>query len=205
MSKRRARMGGTYRAMAAVTLGTLLATAALATGAAEPEPQAGLKVTVRREGVVPYLPHASYRISIQAPPEKLLEGWRCCWIEAFSRPTAKALSAQWQTSVAGNDPQVQLDANRSEHSLREVAPGRFEGNLWLSARQAAGSHTARIYIHLYQPQDGHATRIASQFLQDPFISVRFMYPHVPQPLPLRPGDVVPGAPPSQLPSLRSYY
>ena len=205
MSKRRARMGRLHHALAAVALGTLLATTPFATGAAEPEPHATLKVTVRREGVVPYLPHASYRISIQVPPERLLEGWRCCWIEAFSKPTAAALSAQWQTGVAGNDPQVQLDANRSEHSLREVAPGRFEGNLWLSARQAAGSHTARIYVHLYQLQDGYGPRIASHFLQDPFIAVRFMYPRMPQPLPLRPGDVVPGAPPSQLPSLRSYY
>jgi hypothetical protein len=185
--------------------------------AADREP---LQVTVRREGFVPYVPHARYRINIQVPQAKLLEGWRCCWLEAFSRPVAAQLSLQAQKTVAGNDVDVQLDAWRTESSIRELAPGLFEGELFLSSTQGWGNHAARIYVHLYQaaqgmdnaydPRTEHLrgpgrpdNRVADDFLRDPFITVRFMY--APRPLqpsfqpPLRPGDTVPGAPPSQLP------
>lgn len=198
-------------------LAMLLAALGISTAqAADREP---LQISVRREGFVPYMPHASYRINIKVPEAKLYEGWRCCWIEAFSRPVAAQLSLQEQKTVAGNDVDVQLDSGRTEASIRELAPGIFEGSLFMSSTQGWGSRAARIYVHLYQPLEGIDSqydprmeryrglgrpdnRVASDFLLDPFITVRFMYP--PRPLhpnqpPLRPGETVPGAPPSQLP------
>jgi hypothetical protein len=190
--------------------------AALGTGAAQAVDREPLQISVRREGFVPYVPHASYRINIKVPEAKLYEGWRCCWIEAFSRPVAAQLSLQEQKTVAGNDIDVQLDSGRTEASIRELAPGIFEGSLFLSSTQGWGSRAARIYVHLYQPAEGidspydprteryrglgrSDNRVASDFLLDPFITVRFMYPPRPVQPPLRPGDTVPGAPPSQLP------
>ena len=166
-----------------------------------------LQVQVRREGVVPYTPYASYRINIKVPESKLQEGWICCWIEAFSRPVAAMLSAQEQQPVAGNDEDVRLDSPRTEASLREVAPSVFEGSLYLSSTRGWGDRAARIYVHLYQPTPDYAgpawqaSRVASDFLKNPAITVRFRYPPraLPNLPPLRPGDTVPGAPPSQLP------
>lgn len=174
-------------------MGMLLAILGVSTAqAADREP---LQISVRREGFVPYMPHASYRINIKVPEAKLYEGWRCCWIEAFSRPVAAQLSLQEQKTVAGNDVDVLLDSRRTEASIRELAPGIFEGSLFLSSTQGWGSRAARIYVHLYQPAEG----VVNDFLLDPFITVRFMYPPRPVQPSLRPGDTVPGAPPSQLP------
>jgi hypothetical protein len=160
---------------------------------------ARLQVTVRREGFVPYMPHANYRISIQAPPELLAQGWRCCWIEAYSKPTAALLRKQWKKFVAGNEPNVLLDAARSEASLRQVGLGLFDGYLSLSSPKETGSHIARIYVHLYQAQDVYIERTAYEFLHAPFVTVRFMYaPNSPHDAPY-PRTTVPGAPLSQLP------
>lgn len=182
----------------------LLAWGTTTARAADYEP---LQVQVRREGVVPYTPYADYRITIKVPESKLVEGWTCCWIEAFSRPVAAMLSQQEQRPVAGNDVDVQLDSRRTEASLREVAPSVFEGSLYLSSTRGWGDRAARIYVHLYQPTPDYAgppwqgSRLASDFLKNPAITVRFMYPPraLPNLPPLRPGDTVPGAPPSQLP------
>ncbi|MBC7917429.1 MAG: hypothetical protein H7Y28_06440 [Rhodoferax sp.] len=191
--------------------------ATLGANAAPASDREPLQVSVWREGFVPYMPHASYRINVKVPQAKLQEGWRCCWIEAFSRPVATLLTSQEQRTVAGNDVDVQLDSERTEYSLRELAPGIFEGSLYLSSTQGWGSRAARIYVHLYQNAEGvdspydprteryrglgrQGNRVASDFLLDPFITVRFMYPPRPTQLPIRPGDTVPGAPPSQLPN-----
>ncbi len=178
-----------------------------------PTPTPVLKVNVRREGFVPYMPHANYRITIQVPEAKLQEGWRCCWIEAYPHAVAAVLARQEQKPVAGNDSDIQLDADRTETSLREMAPGIFGGDLFVASTQPWGSHTARIYVHLYQNANGAdgtayaepaqryrvpGNRIASEFLRDPAITVRFLYPPRPAQPALRPGDTVPGAPPSQL-------
>lgn len=192
----------------------LLAT--LGTSMAQTADREPLQVSVRREGFVPYMPHASYRINIKVPQAKLQEGWRCCWIEAFSRPVAALLSQQELKTVAGNDVDVQLDSERTEYSLRELAPGNFEGALYLSSTQGWGTRAARIYVHLYQSAEGvdsmydprteryrvlgrQGNRVANDFLLDPFITVRFMYAPRPAQPPLRSDGTVPGAPPSQLP------
>lgn len=203
------------QAMQGGLLGIVLL-ASLIAGPAHAADREALQVSVRREGFVPYMPHANYRITIQVPEAKLYEGWRCCWIEAFSRPVAAQLSLQEQKTVAGNDVDVQLDSERTESSIRELAPGIFEGTLFLSSTQGWGSRAARIYVHLYQPATGVEStpyeqrperyhglgrqdkRVAHDFLMDPFITVRFMYPPRPQPA-IRPDGTVPGAPPSQLP------
>lgn len=154
--------------------------------------QAGqkLRLSSRREGFNPYLAVASHLISIQVPEEALREGWRCCWIEAFSRETANALASQYGKSVVGNEPDVLFDAARTESSLRQVAPGIFSGYLALDSMRRTGSHAVRLYVHLYRLEDaGDASRyrpvlpqfdrsrerIARNFLDEPVLTVRFMY------------------------------
>lgn len=206
------RRGNTmHRGLLLLVLSATLGTSMAQTGDREP-----LQVSVRRESFGSYMPRAGYRINIRVPQAKLQEGWRCCWIEAYSRPVAALLSEQEQKTVAGNDANVQLDSERTESSLRELAPGIFEGALYLSSTQEWGSHAARIYVHLYQSADRvdspydprteryrglgrQGNRVASDFLLDPFITVRFMYSPRPAQPPLRSDGTVPGAPPSQLP------
>jgi hypothetical protein len=180
----------------------LLSTGACASSSAEETPLAGpqwastaqtgqkLRLSSRREGINPYLPGASHLISIQIPEEALREGWRCCWIEAFSRETANALSAQYGKTVFGNESDLIFDAARTESSLRQVAPGIFTGYLALDSVRRTGSHSVRLYVHLYRLEDaGDASfyrpvspqsdrsrdRIARNFLDEPVLTVRFMY------------------------------
>jgi len=180
--------------------------------AVQPLPAFGgekLRISTRREGINPYLPGANHLISIQVPEATLQEGWRCCWIEAFSLETARALSEQYRKPVQGNSPDVFLDAVRTESSLRQVAPGRFQGYLALQSSRHAGSHSAKLYVHLYRLEspDGAARyrapfpslergldRIARNFLEEPVLTVRFAYSQ---------GHDQAGrnqAPPSQLPN-----
>jgi hypothetical protein len=179
-----------------------------------------LRLSSRREGIIPYLPGASHRISIRVPEEAIRQGWRCCWIDAFSRETANQLSAHYRKTVAGNDADVMFDAARAEASLRQVAPGVFEGYLPLASSRRVGSHAARLYVHLYRHGVGDGTgdvmlpddaneysgalrgaafergryRYARNFLDEPVLIVRFAYaPH-------RASVDRAGAPPSQLPN-----
>lgn len=199
----------------------LLSSGACATSIAEETPLASpqaifstqsgqkLRLSSRRLGINPYRPGANYVVSIQVPTEALREGWRCCWIEAFSRETANALSAQYGRTIIGNDPEVIFDAARTESFLRQVAPGVFESTLALDSLHRTGSHAARLYVHLYRfadssdvpsdrslsPQfDRSRERVARNFLDEPVLTVRFMYAT---------RGAVPDriqAPPSQLPN-----
>lgn len=174
--------------------------------------QQKLRLSSRREGINPYQPGANRLISIQVPEQALREGWRCCWIEAFSRDTANALSAQYRKPVFGNEPDLIFDAARAESSLRQIAPGVFEGYISLQSARRAGSHSAHLYVHLYrlqeagdagdasryrsamQPFDRQRDRVARNFLDEPVLTVRFTY--------AASGALGGGtqAPPSQLPN-----
>ena len=149
-----------------------------------------LRLSTRLEGINLYLPGANHLISIQVPESALQEGWRCCWIEAFSLETARALSEQYRKPVYGNGPDVLLDSMRTESSLRQVAPGRFQGYLALQSPKRIGSHAAKLYVHLYRldnPDDAAQyrapfpsrerglERIARNFLDEPVLTVRFAY------------------------------
>lgn len=188
-------------AVAGFAMMALLSSGARANSSAEETPLASplavlsaqngqkLRLSSRREGINPYLPGASHLISIQVPEVALREGWRCCWIEAFSRETANALSTQYGKSVLGNEPDLIFDAARTESSLRQIAPGIFTGYLALDSMQRAGSHAARLYVHLYRLDAGEASRyrpvspqfdrsrerVARNFLDEPVLTVRFMY------------------------------
>ena len=163
-------------------------------GAAAPVPSQGgasLHLSSRREGAFPYLPNAAYVITIRVPEEASREGWRCCWIEAYSKETAKLLSAQYRKTVIGNDPDMIFDAARTEASIRQIAPGIYEGYLALGGTRIARNYAARLYIHLYRlvgPVDGLDVaqgemlfaarthdRVARNFLNEPVLNVRFMY------------------------------
>ena len=183
--------------------------------AAMPGENRTLMLSTRREGINPYLPGAYHVISIRVPEEALQQGWRCCWIEAFSRETAGALSAQYRKPVAGNDADLVFDAARTESLLRQVAPGIFEAPLMLGSVRRAGNHAARLYVHLYRSNDDTGSdtgqgsrpaglgqrspaaserhRFARNFLDEPVLTVRFMT----APAGAAQGDA--GAPPSQLP------
>jgi len=174
-----------------------------------------LRLSTRREGINPYLPGAYHVISIRVPEEALQQGWRCCWIEAYSRETAAALSAQYGKPVAGNDADLLFDAARTESLLRQVAPGIYEAPLLLGSARRAGNHAARLHVHLYRSDDGTGSeagqcsrpaglgqrspvtserhRFARNFLDEPVLAVRFMT----APAGAAPGGA--GVPPSQLP------
>ncbi|MBL8524743.1 MAG: hypothetical protein JNN20_13715 [Betaproteobacteria bacterium] len=175
-----------------------------------------LRVSSRREGIYPYLPGASYVISIRVPEQALREGWRCCWIDAFSRETANRLSAQYGKSVIGNEVDLVVDAAQAESSLRQITPDLFEGYVRLASIQRAGSHAARLYVHLYRTDGVSDTapayeygdprfsvrtsfvergryRYARNFLDEPVLTVRFAYPP-------NASSGRSGAPPSQLPN-----
>ncbi len=176
-----------------------------------------LRLSTRREGSNPQLPGAYHVISIRVPEEALLQGWRCCWIEAYSRETAAALSAQYGKPVAGNDADLLFDAARTESLLRQVAPGIYEAPLLLGSARRAGNHAARFHVHLYRSDDGTGSgtdtgqrsrlaglgprfpaaherdRIARNFLDEPVLTVRFMT------APAGPAPGGAGVPPSQLP------
>lgn len=197
---------------------TLAAPQARQASAAAPSTQK-LRLSSRREGIIPYLPGASYRISIRVPEEAIRQGWRCCWIDAFSRDTASQLSVQYRKTVVGNEADVILDAARAEASLRQIAPGVFEGYLPLASTRRTGSHAARLYVHLYRngigdgpgdvmlPDDGIENggsprgagyergryRYARNFLDEPVLTVRFAYAPNGTAVDRR------GSPPSQLP------
>ena len=177
-----------------------------------------LQIFQRREGFVPYLPGASYAITIRAPESALQQGWRCCWIEAYSVQAAAALSAEYGKPVRSNPPDLLFDSARTEASIRQIAPGSFTASLALGSARNEGSHLAQLYVHLYRPSTSGESpadedrgenrksafyeraryRVARNFLEEPALTVRFMY---------RPKDYQPSTadqirtpPPSQLPN-----
>ncbi len=159
--------------------------------------QSGMKLQIfqRRDGFVPYLPDASYAITIRAPESALQQGWRCCWIEAYSTQTATALSAEYGKPVRSNPPDVLFDSARTEASIRQIAPGSFTAYLALRSARNEGSHLAQLYVHLYRPSsDGESSaeedrgeirksaryeraryRVARNFLEEPALTIRFIY------------------------------
>lgn len=159
--------------------------------------QSGTKLQIfqRRDGFVPYFPDASYTITIRAPESALQQGWRCCWIEAYSTQTAAALSAEYRKAVRSNPPDVLFDSARTEASIRQIAPASFTANLVLGSARYEGSHLAQLYVHLYRPTTSGESpadedrgeniksafyeraryRVARNFLEEPALTVRFIY------------------------------
>lgn len=158
-----------------------------------------LELSTRREGIVPYLPHASHVITINAPESALRQGWRCCWIEAYSLEDAKILSTKFTKSVHGNPPDIVFDATRTEASIRQIAPNIFRAYLAIGSTRNEGSHLARLYVHLYRNEETeiitehgakHArqrsdasdyaserkgNRVALNFLEESVLPIRFTY------------------------------
>ncbi len=185
--------------------------------ATTPGENRNLRLSTRREGINPNLPGANHVITIRVPEEALQQGWRCCWIEAFSRETAGVLSAQYGKAVAGNDADLVFDASGTESSLRQVAPGIFEAALMVGSARRTGNLSARLYVHLYRsgtgidsvPDAGQSRRSAAvgqwapaaherhrfarNFLDEPVLTVRFMS----SPAGAAQGET--NVPPSQLP------
>lgn len=159
----------------------------------------GLELAARLEGLAPYLPDARYVITIAAPQFALQQGWRCCWIEAYSLENAKILSRKFMKSVQGNPPDIVFDAARTEASIRQIAPNIFQADVAIGSTRAEGGHLARLYVHLYRieevdissgngiahtKQRGNANdhgfepasnRVALNFLEASALPIRFSY------------------------------
>lgn len=173
-----------------------------------------LELSARREGIAPYLPNARHIITMTAPESALQQGWRCCWIEAYSFENAKLLSDKFAKSVQGNPPDIIFDAVRTEASIRQIAPNIFQADVAIGSSRGEGSHSARLYVHLYRHGEidinadynvahtRHTTstsnRLALDFLEASALPIRFTY--APPGQSLRPTSTPRGTVPSQLPN-----
>jgi hypothetical protein len=183
---------------------------------ANPAPQSAtrLELSARRDGIVPYLPHARHVITIRAPESALQQGWRCCWIEAYSLENAKILSGKFTKPVQGNPPDIVFDATRTEASIRQIAPDIFQADVAIGSTRSEGSHLARLYVHLYRIEETginadydvthtrHRTstsnRVALNFLEASSLPIRFTY--APPGHNWTPANTPRNAVPSQLPN-----
>jgi hypothetical protein len=135
-------------------------------------------------------------LTVKVPLTALQQGWRCCWIEAYSHDAARQLSAQIGRTVLGNADDLLFDAAATESAIRQIAPGVYEVPLQLSSRRRSGNQPARLYVHLYRSlnqgsahheHDGHSQlsvagyasyfvqrdREARYFLDEPVLNVSF--------------------------------